>query len=206
MARHAIVLTALAAAVLLALGAVHSAVAQGTDWPQYRHDARQTGVSPGKGRIESPQVKWEYYLGTPFLSTATDRQATPGDRADLDGDGRLERFAIHDRTIRVTDMAGGELWSHTVDGRPLGAIVRVCRLFPDRDGLQIICFSSRMDTGEGQGYCFTFHRGARNGELAWTTGPLEGQHAPTLIVDDIDADGLVEVLVVPYDGVLTVVG
>src|SRR6185503_12804372 len=55
-----------------------------------------------------------------------------------------------------------------------------------------------MDTGEGQGYCFSFHKGVTNGELAWSTAPLTAYHAPTLIVDDVDGDGLPEVVVAPH--------
>jgi hypothetical protein len=55
-----------------------------------------------------------------------------------------------------------------------------------------------MDTGEGQGYCFSFEKGATNGELAWTTGALTAQHAPTLIVDDVDGDGVPEVVTAPH--------
>jgi outer membrane protein assembly factor BamB len=179
-------------------GEAPAKAAADTDWPVYRHDVALTGVSPGKGRILEPQVQWEYHLGAPYVSIATDRAPAPGDVADLDGDGRPERFSIEGRTIRVADMDGLPLWSHTVEGQPLGGNVRVARLAPDRSGLQILSFSGRMDTGDGQGYCFAFDRGARQGELLWTTGPLSGQYAPTLIVDDVDGDGLPEVVTAPH--------
>ena len=44
------------------------------DWPVYRHDAALTGVSPGKGRILRPEIKWEFYLGAPPVTLATDRK------------------------------------------------------------------------------------------------------------------------------------
>src|SRR5207248_2446007 len=168
------------------------------DWPVFRHDLALTGVSPGRGKITTPRVLWEHYLGVPFVAVATDRPPHAADVADLDGDGRLERFVLDGQMIRVTDLAGKPLWSHTVTGRPLGGNVRVAKLFPDRRGLQIISFSSRMDTGDGQGYCFAFDRGADQGELVWTTGPLSGQYAPTLVIDDVDGDGKPEVVVAPH--------
>src|ERR1041384_5240755 len=58
------------------------------DWTVYRHDTALTGVSPGKGRILQPEVLWEYYLGAPFVSLATDRIPQPSNVADLDGDGK----------------------------------------------------------------------------------------------------------------------
>jgi outer membrane protein assembly factor BamB len=170
----------------------------GPDWPVFRHDLALTGVSPGRGKITTPRVLWEHYLGVPFVPVATDRPAKAADVADLDGDGRPERFVLDGQTIRVTDLAGKLLWSHTVTGRPLGGNVRVAKLLSDRRGLQIISFSSRMDTGEGQGYCFAFDKGAAHGELVWTTGPLTGQHAPTLVIDDVDGDGQPEVVLAPH--------
>ncbi|HEX4588473.1 MAG TPA: FG-GAP-like repeat-containing protein [Gemmataceae bacterium] len=168
------------------------------DWPVYRHDVALTGVSLGRGKITTPRVLWDYYLGVPFVAIAADRPAQPTDVADLDDDGRLERFILAGQTIRVSDLNGKLLWSHTVTGRPLGGNVRVAKLFPDRRGLQIITFSSRMDTGDGQGYCFAFDNGADKGELVWTTGPLTGQHAPTLVIDDVDGDGKPEIVVAPH--------
>src|SRR5947199_6279199 len=58
------------------------------DWPVYRHDLALTGVSPGRGRIATPRILWEHYLGVPFVPVATDRPVQPADVADFDGDGR----------------------------------------------------------------------------------------------------------------------
>jgi hypothetical protein len=168
------------------------------DWPVYRHDTALSGVSPGRGHITVPEIKWEYYLGAPFVSVATAGFGTAENIADLCGDGVRERFSLSGKTIEVMDLSGAKLWTHIVDGYPLGGNVRVCRLFPDRKGQQVISFSSRMDTGEGQGYCFSFEHGATNGQLAWTTGPLTSQYAPTLIVDDVDGDGLPEIVTAPH--------
>jgi outer membrane protein assembly factor BamB len=176
-------------------GAVSAAT---KDWPVYRHDVALSGVSPAKGRIVTPDVKWEYYLGAPFVPIAAAKNEASGNVADLDGDGTPEKFLLKDKTIEVTDLSGKPLWSFTVNGLSLGGDARVAKLFPDRKGQQIVSFSHRMDTGEGQGYCFTFDKGARNGELAWTTGPLTAYYAPTLIVDDVDGDGLLDIVTAPH--------
>jgi outer membrane protein assembly factor BamB len=174
------------------------AYASTTDWPLYRHDAALTGVSPGKGTITNPEVKWEYYLGAPFVPIATAGNAPAEKVADLDGDGTLETFSLTRKTIEVFTLEGRKLWSFTVQGHPLGGNVRVCKLFPNSKGKQIISFSSRMDTGEGQGYCFSFDEGVTNGSLAWTTGPLTNQYAPTLVVDDVDGDGCPDIVTAPH--------
>src|SRR5688572_15004650 len=141
---------------------------------------------------------WEYYLGAPPVAIAVDRKPENLYVADLDGDGAPEKFSLNGNTIEVSDLSGKHLWTFNVDGHPLGGNVRVGKLFPDRKGQQIISFSHRMDTGEGQGYCFEFDKGATNGELAWTTGPLTAQYAPTLIMDDVDGDGLLEIVTAPH--------
>jgi outer membrane protein assembly factor BamB len=168
------------------------------EWPVYRHDVALSGVSPGQGRIITPEIKWEYYLGAAFVALATDRNDARSDQADLDGDGHVETFSLRPRTIAVTDLSGQQVWSLAVNGHPLGGNVRVCKLFPDRSGRQLVSFSHRMDSGEGQGYCFSFDKGLQNGELAWTTGPLTGQYSPTLIIDDVDGDGLPEIVTAPH--------
>jgi len=143
-------------------------VAGSNDWPVYRHDAALTGVSPGQGRIHKPEIKWEYYLGPPPVTLATVRKPENPNAADLDGDGTLEPIWLSGKTSKVEDRGFNLLWTETVDGQPLGGNVCVCRLLPDRKGLQILSFSHRMDTGAGQGYCFAFDQGAKNGELVWT--------------------------------------
>ena len=170
--------------MLLPLLVCTLAYASTTDWPLYRHDVALTGVSPGKGRITEPEIEWEYYLGAPFISVATVGKPAPENVADLDGDGTLETFSLHKKTIEVSDLDGHKLWSFTVQGHPLGGNVRVCKLFPNTKGQQ--------------GYCFSFNDGVTNGQLAWTTGPLTNQYAPTLIVDDVDGDGLPDIVTAPH--------
>ena len=168
------------------------------DWPVYRHDTRLTGVTLAKGKITQPEVLWEHYLGAPYQPFAANALPVDSRLVDLDGDGTKERFHLNGKTISVTDQQGKQLWSLTVDGHPLTGKIRVAKLFPERKGQQIIVFNNQMDSGTGQGYCFTFHNGVAKGELAWTTGPLTGQYAPTLIVDDVDGDGLPEVVTAPH--------
>jgi len=187
----------LGAAIALLAGCAAIARAADTQWPMYRHDSRLTGATDAAGKIVRPQVIWQYSLGIPYQPLASHDDA---DRSlyDLDGDGTRERFTVEGTTLRVTDAEGAELGRVEVEGGPLGKVVRVAKLFPLRPGLQVIAFSQRMDTGAGQGHCFTFHRGVRHGELAWSTGPLEHYYSPTLIVDDLDGDGLPEIVAAPH--------
>jgi len=58
------------------------AFASGNDWPVYRHDVALSGVSPGKGNITAPEVKWEYYLDAPMVPLATAGTAPAENIAD----------------------------------------------------------------------------------------------------------------------------
>ena len=163
----------------------------------YRHDPRQSSVSPAKGNIASPVIQWEHYLGVPFQSLVSTTDRNPWS-TDLDGDGERETVVAQGPEVYVIDGAGQRVWSHAVHGTASQGRVRLCHLWPDAKGPQAVVFTSRMDTGEGQGYCFRFDEGVEKGRLAWTTGPLTGQHAPTLIVDDVDGDGVQEIVNAPH--------
>ena len=101
---------------LLSLLVCSQAFASSNDWPVYRHDVALSGVSPGKGNITEPEVKWEYHLGAPMVPLAIAGAAPAANVADLDGDGVPERFSLSGKTIEVTDLAGHRLWSFGVDG------------------------------------------------------------------------------------------
>src|SRR5262245_40742194 len=76
------------------------------DWPVHRNDLPLTGTTTAKGKITSPQVKWEYYLGIPPIDlVSVDAPGSDG-LVDLDGDGILERYAIDGKTIRVFGLHG----------------------------------------------------------------------------------------------------
>jgi hypothetical protein len=69
------------------------AFASSNDWPVYRHDVALSGVSAGKGNITVPEVKWEYYLGAPFVPIAMAGTPPAENVADLDGDGTKPNFS-----------------------------------------------------------------------------------------------------------------
>src|SRR3954451_23162543 len=81
------------------------------DWPVYRHDSALTGTTKAKGKITSPKVKWEYYLGIPPANLVDVAASGRGNLADLDGDGILERYVIDDKTIRIFGLHGEVLWT-----------------------------------------------------------------------------------------------
>ncbi|MGE3315096.1 MAG: PQQ-binding-like beta-propeller repeat protein [Planctomycetaceae bacterium] len=167
------------------------------DWPMYRHDPHLTGSTTAKGKIRTPAILWEKYLGTSYQPFATHKRSDDG-LVDLDGDGRRERFRIEPTSFVVQDENGTELSRINVAGRPLGETVRVVRLFPERPGTQVVVLTHRMDNGEGECRCFSFHRGSKLGELAWTTGPIKDYYSPTIIFDDVDGDGEMEVVTAPH--------
>ncbi len=190
--------------IALSLGClVASTRADGT-WPIERHDTRNTGATSLRGRITRPAVWWDYYLGPPRAERADNDAVDASAWHDLDGDGRPERVHVGGSTITVQDRTGRTLWSHTApNNTQLAAFCcKVARVLPDARGLQILTASSRMDTGEGYAWCFSFERGAARGRIAWKTPNLTGMYSPEGIVADVDSDGRMEFCLAPHYRVL----
>lgn len=187
---------------LLALAAVPLAVGpapRAVEWPMVRYDRAQTGVSPGRGRMTRPRVVWEHYLGAPETALVARLPEPDPWRADLDSDGMPEQVvAGYGQPARVVDGQGKTLWSAPAAATSSPELTRVGTFIPGRKGRQLLVFTSRMDTGAGEGYLFAFDQGASRGEIVWRTGPLAGYYAPTLIVDDVDGDGHAEVVTAPH--------
>ena len=80
------------------LSLVAAVLASAGDRPVYRHDSALTSISRGNGAITKPEVKWECYLGAPFVSIATDRKPVNAYSGDLDGDG-LDEIVMAPFTI-----------------------------------------------------------------------------------------------------------
>ncbi|MDO8588844.1 MAG: PQQ-binding-like beta-propeller repeat protein [Armatimonadota bacterium] len=197
MKRHFPSIPSVPALLAIVIAAVTAAGASSADWPVWRHDTALTGTSPGKGAISKPKVRWEYYLGAQAVEVATDRAPVSPYKADLDGDGTAETVLASGTDVSVIDTGGKTIWSYTLEKSAPGN-VRICKLLPDRKGLQVVVFTCMMDHGLGRGYCFAFDNGAANGELVWKTQEFTGHHSPTLIVDDVDGDGLLEVVLAPH--------
>jgi hypothetical protein len=185
---------AVVALVTIAAGATFASA----DWPVYRHDAALSGVSLGKGNIAKPEVKMSYYLGIPFNRIAQNGQPGIPTTGDLDGDGKPESASFDGRDFHVSDSTGKVVWTYHVCNKPSGVQMRIRKLLPDRKGLQVVLFTSRMDDGIGLGYCFAFDKGAASGEVAWHVGPFSGYLSPSMVVDDVDGDGQLEVVVAPH--------
>jgi len=195
-----------AALVAAALSLAATALAAG-DWPVYHHDPQRTGATALKGRIARPAIAWSAYLGAPPGRLAASPESDHAFDYDLDGDGRLERVQIGDRTLAVTDLAGAVLFRHQFEEAGFGTSrMKVARLLKDRKGLQVVCFSASMENGYGRGYLFAFDKGAAHGELVWQTPPLGNLYSPEVIVGDVDADGEMEVALAPHYRVLVLNG
>ena len=169
-----------------------------------RHDTSNTGATALRGHITKPQVWWEYYLGPPRVDRAATDAADASTRHDVDGDGRPEQVHVGGRTVRVKDDSGSREWSYTIpnDTGISPHAYKVARVLPGSRGLQILAASSRMDTGEGYAWCFSFDEGTDRGKIVWQTENLTGMHSPEGIAADVDGDGRMEFCLAPHYRVL----
>jgi outer membrane protein assembly factor BamB len=190
--------------VSLALLWSSGAVKADSTWPMERHDVRNTGATALSGKITQPAVWWDAYLGPPRVDRATTDAADAFTLHDLDGDGRPERVHVGGRTVAVRDATGNVLWQYTIDSKTgiSPHCTKVARVLPGSKGRQILAASSRMDTGEGYAWCFSFDEGADRGRVVWQTENLTGMHAPEGIVADVDGDGRMEFCLAPHYRVL----
>ncbi len=195
--------TGVASMVSLATYSTAAGNADGT-WPIERHDTRNTGATCLRGRITEPKVWWTYYLGPPRMNRAETEAAKAFTQHDLDGDGRPEQVHVGGRTVAVNNASGERLWTYTIPNNSgiSSCCYKVARVLPGSKGLQILAASSRMDTGEGYAWCFSFEDGADRGRIVWQTENLTGMHAPEGIVTDVDGDGRMEFCLAPHYRVL----
>lgn len=169
-----------------------------------RHDTRNTGATNLKGAITDPEVWWDLYLGPPRVSRAETAASRDAGLFDLDGDGTLERVRVGGSRIAVKNLSGQREWFFDAPndtGIP-GFSAKVARVIPGSKGMQILAASSRMDTGEGYAWCFSFEDGIEKGKIVWQTENLTGMHAPEAILADLDGDGHMEFCLAPHYRVL----
>jgi hypothetical protein len=77
------------------------------DWPLWRRDRGNSGVSPLSGRMTgAPQVAWSIGVG----STAVTPQWL-----DLDGDGRMEAVVSHGGNLSAWRLDGTRLWQQRLE-------------------------------------------------------------------------------------------
>lgn len=184
--------------VLVTLAIATATATPSTEWPVYRHNRTLTSVSPITGNLTQPSILLEHPLGVPapqFTQMVSHRQPH---QADLDGDGNLENVVVTSEGVTVQNAVGRTLWSFTYPAKVGSSLLRLCPVLLASEVPQVVVFTKRMDTGEGRGYCFDFSDGVERGYLAWSTEPLTGQHAPTLVIDDVDGDDQLEIVTAPH--------
>lgn len=77
------------------------------EWPAWRRDLRNTGVSPMKGNLRSPGIAWKQFVGGVLAEPTL---------LDVDGDGSLEVVVSHGGNLAVFRLDGTPLWKrHAMD-------------------------------------------------------------------------------------------
>jgi hypothetical protein len=76
------------------------------EWPMWRRDVRNSGVSPMVGNIHNPQIAWSVPVGG---------EAVTPEFLDLDGDGRAEALISHGGNLTALRMDGSVLWRQRLD-------------------------------------------------------------------------------------------
>jgi outer membrane protein assembly factor BamB len=84
------------------------------DWPMWRRDVGNTGMSPMRGNIRKPAVAWSYPVGG---------QAAVPTFLDVDGDGRPEAILTNGGNLVVMRTDGSILWRRRLSvGGVYGAV------------------------------------------------------------------------------------
>ncbi|MEO7328690.1 MAG: hypothetical protein ABI193_08945 [Minicystis sp.] len=109
----------------LLLAALLAPAAARADWPMARHDARRTGMAPGKSNIKQPKVRWSSYLGGTLRADALLAY-------DIDGDGRAEIIHSTGGAVAAKRPDDTVIWRTRVYG--LGLLLGVADF--DGDGKQ----------------------------------------------------------------------
>lgn len=162
---------------LCAAGAVALVPATASaDWPMSRHDAQRTAAAKGISNITKPQPTWRFPLGGALFYTQQLIQ-------DADGDGKPEFFFVRGSSALGRRIDDSLMW------RTPPMDVNAIMALADLDGngkpeLVITVGTNRVGVLD-----------ALTGAVSWVNPPAEIGARATVLVGDLDADGLPEILI-----------
>lgn len=183
------------------------------EWPCHRANGSLDAHSPLSGKITVPRISWQHFAG----SIETSVIVQPGSSGNLHG---VDSLAVplpkigdaltraQESTLYVADAAWGlSPRQVALEDRlqPLNRTVTTtyAHVLPDEPGLQKLEFESAFNkpTLGGKwavcvGRCFAWWGGAW--VQVWETEQIHGLFHPLPLVGDFDADGELEVAILPW--------
>ena len=152
------------------------------DWPMWRLDRHNTGVSPIIGPFIEPSIRWKFFLGGSVNQSMI---------FDVNSDNQNENIVLAGGKILVFKKDGTLLWE-----TPPSAITRIEGIYDfDNDGkFEILASSSSPPT--------LFIYSGDTGNVSWKyvfDEPAQGVGSYGIVVDDLDnsSDGILEIFCWP---------
>ena len=105
--------------------------------------------------------------------------------------------------LQILDASTGKL-IYTCPEFPMAGIagVRVAKLDPKARGLQAIVWSPQNEIG----FCLSFEQGIENARVAWRFNWRVTNFSPTVVLADMNKDGVLDVVVTTYDRIFVFSG
>jgi len=161
---------------------IHLNAQSNDDWPMWRLDRHNTGVSPIIGPFVEPSIRWKYFLGGSVNQSMI---------FDVNSDNQNENIILAGGKILVFKKDGSLLWQ-----TPPSAITRIEGVYDfDNDGkFEILASSSSPPT--------LFIYSGDTGNISWKhvfDEPAQGVGSYGIVVDDLDnsSDGMLEIFCWP---------
>ena len=171
------------------------------EWPCYRGDQALDARARARGEIAAPQIAWKHFTGVLETHFVVEPGSTD---TTVDVPGANIRWAELD----VSDPRWGlSRPMGEIEGRrqpiTVTSLVTYADVRPDLPGLEKLEFESGFakPTQNGQwqpcvGRCLAWQDGA--GVKLWETQPVDMLFSPLPLVGDFDADGKLEVAILPW--------
>lgn len=171
--------------VLLFSNGISQTISSDAEWPCFRRDLFNTGISNLEGSLTSLEEKWTFSLGG---GVSTVRMH------DVDGDGLAEIFALNAGKIVAFEENGSLMWNSPIIG--VNYLLKIIDL--DNDGqIELLCASYEPPV--------LFIVSANTGQVLWRhqfAPPAGSVHPGGVQVADLDnsQDGKLELFCWPYSG------